>query len=163
MTILTPYIVGTELNIDREIILKSIAIAHLVNAYIKCFLGELSVICGCAMSAGLAATAAIVYQQRGIDIPGITLAIHNVIGDLGGLICDGAKPGCSLKATTSVDSSLRGAFMALENYGINFQDGLLGKTIEDSIQHLRQLTLEGMFQVDPTLLSIISAKNKRVC
>ena len=116
VAILTPYIVGREMGVEADRILQSIAVAHLVNAYIKCFLGEVSVICGCAMAAGIAAAAAIVYQQVGIDIPRITMAANNVIGDLGGLLCDGAKPGCAMKTLTSVDSAIRSALMALEGF-----------------------------------------------
>ena len=114
VAILTPYIVGREMGIDAERILESIAVAHLVNAYVKCFVGEVSVICGCAMAAGIASAAAIVYQQAGVDLGRISLAAGNVIGDLGGLICDGAKPGCAMKAVTAVDTAIRSALMALK-------------------------------------------------
>jgi L-cysteine desulfidase len=73
VTILTPYTVGREMGVDGDRIIESIAVAHLVNAYIKCFLGEISVICGCAMAAGIASATAIVYQRAGIDIDRITL------------------------------------------------------------------------------------------
>ena len=111
---LTPWLVGREMGVDAGRIERSIAAAHLMNAYVKCYVGELSVICGCAMSAGIATAASIVYQQQGADLRRITLAVGNVIGDLGGLICDGAKPGCAMKAVTAVDSAVRSALMALE-------------------------------------------------
>ncbi len=88
VAILTPYMVGREMDVDAQRIIESIAVAHLVNAYVKCFVGELSVICGCAMAAGIASAAAIVYQQAGIDMGRIALAAGNIVGDLGGLICD---------------------------------------------------------------------------
>jgi L-cysteine desulfidase len=158
VAILTPYIVGREMGIDAERIIESIAVAHLINAYAKCFVGELSVICGCAMSAGIASAAAIVYQQAGIDLGRITLAAGNVIGDLGGLICDGAKPGCAMKAVTAVDTAIRSALMALKGYGLSVDDGLVGQTVEDSLRNLGRITLEGMFQVDPTMLHILQDK-----
>jgi L-cysteine desulfidase len=158
VAILTPYIVGREMGIDADRILESIAVAHLVNAYAKCFVGELSVICGCAMAAGIASAAAIVYQQAGIDLERITLAAGNVIGDLGGLICDGAKPGCAMKAVTAVDTAIRSALMALKGYGLSPDDGLVGQTVEDSLRNLGRITLEGMFQVDPTMLHILQDK-----
>jgi len=130
----------------------------LVNAYAKCYVGELSVICGCAMAAGIASASAIVYQQAGIDLARITLAASNVIGDLGGLICDGAKPGCAMKAVTAVDTAIRSALMALKGYGLTVDDGLVGKTVEDSLRNLGRITLEGMFQVDPTILHILQDK-----
>ncbi|NLF06892.1 MAG: serine dehydratase subunit alpha family protein, partial [Pirellulaceae bacterium] len=109
-------------------------------------------------AAGIAAASAIVYQQRGIDVGRVTLAVGNVIGDLSGLICDGAKPGCAMKAVTAVDSAIRSALMALKGYGLSCDDGLVGQTIEDSLKNLGRITLEGMFQVDPTLLRIIREK-----
>ncbi len=158
VAILTPYIVGREMGVGANRIIESIAVAHLVNAYVKCFLGEISVICGCAMAAGIAAATAIVYQQVGIDIERITLAVNNVIGDLSGLICDGAKPGCAMKAVTAVDTAIRSSLMALKGYGVTADDGLVGQTVEESLRNLGRVTLEGMFQVDPTVLTILQNK-----
>ena len=155
---LTPSLVGRDMGVDPERIIESVAAAHLVNAYVKCFVGELSVICGCAMAAGIAAATAIVYQQRGSDVRRIALAAGNVIGDLGGLICDGAKPGSAMKAVTAVDSAIRSALMALKGFGLSSDDGLVGQTVEDSLRNLGRITLEGMLQVDPTLLRIIREK-----
>jgi L-cysteine desulfidase len=155
---LTLHGVGTEMGVSKQDILKSIAVAHAVNAYIKCFVGELAVICGCAMAAGVAAAAGIVYQQAGPDVNKITMAVNNVIGDLSGLICDGAKPGCAMKTITSVDAAMRSALMALKGYGLAVEEGMVGRTVEDSIRNLGRLTLEGMLQVDPTVLDILRKK-----
>ena len=151
--------VGRSLDIPEETILRSIGAAHVINSYIKCFVGELAVICGCAMAAGIAAAAGIVYQKKGAALPEISLAVNNVISDLGGLICDGAKPGCAMKTVTSVDSAMRSAFMALGVYGPESDEGVVGMTVEDSIRNLGRITLEGMFEVDPTLLDIIRTKS----
>jgi L-cysteine desulfidase len=158
VAILTPYIVGREMAVPADRIVQSIAVAHLVNAYIKCFVGEISVICGCAMAAGIASATAIVYQQAGVDIARITLAVNNVIGDLSGLVCDGAKPGCAMKAITAVDTAIRSALMALKGYGLTADDGLVGQTVEESLRNLGRLTLEGMLRVDPTMLAILRDK-----
>jgi len=158
VAILTPYQVGREMGVDPERILESIAAAHLVNAYCKCFVGELSVICGCAMAAGIAAAVAIVFQHDGDDAK-ITLAVNNVVGDLGGLICDGAKPGCAMKTITAVDTAIRSGLMALEGFGLSPADGVVGATAENSIRNLGRVTLEGMFSVDPTVLRILREKD----
>jgi L-cysteine desulfidase len=158
VAILTPYIVGREMGIDADRIIESIAAAHLVNAYVKCFVGEVSVICGCAMAAGIASATAIVYQQKGIDPKRIKMAVNNVIGDLGGLICDGAKPGCAMKAITAVDTAIRSGLMALKGFGLSHDDGLVGLNIEDSLRNLGRITLKGMFQVDSTILQILQEK-----
>lgn len=158
---LTLHGVGVEMSVPEETILKSIAVAHTVNAYVKSFTGELAVICGCAMAAGIAASTGIVYQQAGPDLEKITLAVNNVIGDLGGLICDGAKPGCALKTITSVDAALRSSLMALKGYGLTEDEGVVGHTVEDTIRNLGRITLEGMFHVDPTVLDILQNKAGR--
>jgi len=155
---LTAHIVGKEMGVDEERVLQSIAVAHILNAYVKCFVGELSVVCGCAMAAGISAAVAIVYQQAGIDIPKIALAVNSVIGDLGGLICDGAKPGCAMKSVTAVDAAIRSGLMALDDYGLTVEDGLVGRTAEESIRNLGRITVEGMLQVDPTILKILGEK-----
>jgi L-cysteine desulfidase len=159
VNILTPYLVGREMGVEAERIVQSIAIAHAVNSYVKSFTGEISVICGCAMGAGIASASAIVYQQAGIDIQRITFAVNNVIGDLSGLICDGAKPGCAMKAVTAVDTAIRSALMALKGYGLSADNGLIGQTVEESLRNLGRITLEGMFHVDPTILNILQDRS----
>ena len=114
-----------------------------------------------AMAAGIAAAVAIVYQQDGDDAERITLAVSNVVGDLGGLICDGAKPGCAMKTITAVDTAIRSGLMALEGFGLSPADGVVGTTAEDSIRNLSRVTLEGMLSVDPTVLRILREKDAR--
>jgi L-cysteine desulfidase len=156
--ILIPYIVGRHQGVALGRIQESIAVTHAINSYIKCFIGELSVICGCSMAAGIAAAAAIVYQECGIDMEKITFAMDNVVGDLSGLICDGAKPGCAMKTVTAVDTAMRSGFMAIAGYGLSDDEGIIGKTPEDSIKNLSRVTLEGMFKVDPTVIDILQDK-----
>jgi L-cysteine desulfidase len=161
VAILTPYLVGREMDVGLERIIESLAIAHLVNAYVKCFVGEISAICGCAMAAGIGSATAIVYQQKGADLERIGMAVGNVVGDLCGLLCDGAKPGCAMKVVTAVDSALRSALMALRGYGLSINDGMTGHTIEDSLRNLDRMTREGMRRVDPTMLHILQDKTTR--
>jgi L-cysteine desulfidase len=158
LTILGPYLMGRHWGIEARRIEESIAISHSVNSYIKCFTGELSVICGCAIAASISAATALVYQKAGIDIQKITFAINNVIGDLCGIICDGAKPGCAMKVTTGAETAIRSATIALLGYGISPDEGVLGKTAEESIQNLSKVSLTGMFQVDPTVIHILQEK-----
>jgi L-cysteine desulfidase len=161
LAILVPYLVGTNRGIEPARILESIAISHAVNSYIKCFIGELSVICGCAIAASISSAVALVYQHAGIDMKKIAFAIDNVIGDLCGLICDGAKPGCSMKTVSGADTAVRSAFMALRGYGLSSDDGVLGSSPEDSIRNVSLITLEGMFRVDPTVVNILQNKTAR--
>ncbi len=63
-----------------------------------------------------------------------------------------------MKAVTAVDTAIRSALMALKGFGLSSDDGLVGQTVEDSLRNLGRITLEGMFQVDPTLLHILQEK-----
>ena len=160
VTILVPWKVGKEMEVPEEKILKSIALSHLLNGYVKVFTGELAPICGCAIAAGVGATAAIVYQQRGANIPAITLAINNIISDIGGMLCDGAKSGCALKVVSSTDAAIRAAFMGMHDYGITEVEGFVGKSAEETIQNLGSISTEGMSAVDPMIVDIMEEKKK---
>ena len=158
VAILIPYNVGKYFNIEERKIVQSIALALLVNSYIKCFTGELSPLCGCAIAAGTGAAVAIVYQQYGKDMEKITLAVNNLISDLGGMLCDGAKEGCALKIATSTDSAIRSAYMAMNDYGITSMEGFAGKTAEETIYYLSKISKTGMAKVDDTILGIMIEK-----
>ena len=160
VAILVPYYVGKQLKIKEEKILKSIALSHLLNGYVKVFTGELAPICGCAIAAGVGAAAALVYQQKGADIKAITLAINNIISDIGGMLCDGAKSGCALKVVSSVDSALRSAFMGIKHYGITEAEGFVGASAEKTIQNLSKISNVGMLKVDSTIVGIMKKKIK---
>jgi L-cysteine desulfidase len=161
LTILLPYLIGRDRAVELPRIQESVAISHAVNSYIKCFTGELSVICGCAIAASIAAATAIVYQQAGIDMEKITFAVGNIIADLSGIICDGAKSGCSMKIVTGADTAMRSAFMALAGYGISTEDGIIGNSAEESIRNLSRISFEGMGLVDSTVVHILQGKAPR--
>lgn len=162
VAILVPYNVGLYFNIEENKILQSIALSHLINSYIKCFTGDLSVLCGCAIAAGTGAAVAIVFQQHGKDMQKIALAVNNVISDLGGMLCDGAKGGCALKVASSTDSAIRSAYMAMNDHGITQEEGFVGKTAEETIWNLSEIGKKGMAGVDDTMLGIMMDKNSGV-
>ena len=160
VAILVPYNVGLHFDIDEETFIRSIALSHLMICYVKCYTGDLSPLCGCAIAAGVGAAAAIVFQQYGADMSKITLAVNNLISDLGGMLCDGAKGGCALKVASSTDSAIRSAYMALNDHGITHAEGFVGKTAEDTIRHLSEISKVGMARVDDTMLSIMVSKDE---
>jgi len=159
VAILVPYNVGKYFKIEDKKILQSIALSHLINSYIKCFTGDLSPLCGCSIAAGVGAAVAIVYQLKGKDIKKIALAVNNLVSDLGGMLCDGAKGGCALKVVSSTDSAIRSAYMAINNHGITELEGFVGKTAEETIYHLSKISKIGMAKVDDTMLEIMMEKN----
>lgn len=158
VAILVPYLVGKAFRIRETRVLKSIALSHLVNSYIKVFTGELAPICGCAVAAGVGAAVAVVYQQKGADLKAAALALNTVISDIGGMLCDGAKSGCALKVASSADSAIRAACMALNGEGITEQEGFIGSTAEETISNIARISKRGMDKVDRIILDIMSLK-----
>lgn len=159
VAILVPHHVGKYFNVEETKIIESIALSHLVNSYIKCFTGDLSPLCGCAIAAGVGAAVAIVYQRDGKDMEKITLAVNNLISDLGGMLCDGAKGGCALKVASSTDSAIRSAYMAMNDHGITQAEGFVGKTAEETIWHLTKISKLGMAGTDEIMLEIMLDKS----
>lgn len=157
---LVPYNVGKHFNVEEETILRSIALSHLLNSYVKVFTGELAPICGCAIAAGVGASSAIVYQQNGRDLRAITFAINNIISDIGGMLCDGAKSGCALKVVSSTDAALRAAYLGIHHYGISGMEGFVGLCAEDTIKNLGRITERGMAKMDETIVGIMLKKSK---
>ncbi|MBU1165262.1 L-serine ammonia-lyase, iron-sulfur-dependent, subunit alpha [Patescibacteria group bacterium] len=151
---LVPHVFGRYHKIGDEKILQSIAFSHLLNSYVKCFVGELSPICGCAVAAGLGASAAIVFQQSE-DAEIVGMAINNVIGEISGMVCDGAKGSCSLKVVNSTECAIRSACLASKGFCVDANHGIIGGSAEESIQNLAKLSNDGMRSVDSTIISMM--------
>jgi L-cysteine desulfidase len=161
VAILVPWNVGQAFEVPDRTVLRSIALSHLMNAYVKLFTGGLAPICGCAIAAGVGAAAAIVYQRNGRDLPALTLAVNNVISDLGGMLCDGAKSGCALKVVSSTDCAIRSAYMGINHYGITQREGFVGRSAEETIKNLGRISSVGMAAVDHTIVGIMLDKQAR--
>ena len=161
VAILVPHLVGRYYGVEEDVVIRSIALSHLVNSYIKCFTGDLSPLCGCAISAGVGAAVAMVYQRAGKDLPKMALATNNLISDLGGMLCDGAKEGCALKVASSTSSAIRAAHMALNNHGISQVEGFVGATVEETIRNLGRVGMVGLSRADGTMLDIMIEKTMR--
>jgi L-cysteine desulfidase len=158
VAVLVPWLVGKAFAVPEKRILRSIALSHLVNSYIKVFTGELAPICGCAVAAGVGASVAIVWQRAGANPKKATLAVNTVISDIGGMLCDGAKSGCALKVASSADSAIRAAWMAYNGEGITEAEGFIGATAEETIKNIARISSSGMAKVDRIILDIMSMK-----
>lgn len=157
---LVPYNVGLHFGIDEAKIQESIALSHLLNAYVKCFTGELAPICGCAIAAGVGAAGGIVYQQSQKDLTAVTFAINNLISDIGGMLCDGAKSGCALKVVSSADAAIRAAYLGIHHHGIATIEGFVGLNAEETIRNLSRITEIGMAKMDETIVDIMIRKSR---
>ncbi len=155
VAILVAHLIGEAWGIDQTLILRSITLSHLINSYVKCFTGDLSAICGCAIAAGMGAAVALVYQRCGPDVEKMSLAINTIVSDLGGIFCDGAKEGCAVKVAGSTDAAIRAAYMAINGFGVSALEGITGDTPEKTIQNLAKTGGKGMTQINRVILEIM--------
>ena len=139
---------------DEEQVLPAIALSHVVTAYIKAFTGRLSAICGCSVAAGAGATAGVTYLMGG-NIGHIAGAIKTLIGDLAGVICDGAKSSCALKLATAAGAAVQAALFALHGIQAGTMDGIIAGSAEQTMQNVGKLSSDGMIETDRTILQIM--------
>lgn len=154
VAILPVAIIGEGLKVDKEKIVRSVALSHLVTVYIKCYTGALSPVCGCGVAAGVGASAGLSYLMGG-NLTQIEGAIKNMVAGISGMICDGAKIGCSYKLAISVSAALDAAKMANKNIFIPSGDGILDKSVEKTIQNLGRVSNEGMANTDDIILDVM--------
>ena len=146
-----------EQGIDEKRKLRGLALALLVTSATTHHLGTLSAVCGCSNAAGIGLAAGLVYLEEGGD-EAISLALNNMVGNVSGMICDGAKIGCALKTMTSVDAAFRAMSLALSGIGIPFSDGIVGQDGVASLKNLGRIATDGMATMDTEILKIMEEK-----
>jgi len=145
------------IDVDHRTVLEGIALSHIITAYVKACTGRLSAICGCSVAAGAGAAAGIAFVMGGSERH-IAGAIQNLIEDLAGVICDGAKSGCALKLATAAGTAVQAALFSLQGVVVSATDGIVGLSSEDTMRNVGKLTTEGMIETDRTILRIMLAK-----
>ncbi|MDO5718341.1 MAG: L-serine ammonia-lyase, iron-sulfur-dependent, subunit alpha [Tissierellia bacterium] len=148
------YIVAEERNVGDERLKRSLFFAHAINEYVKVYSGKLSGMCGCAIGAGIGATAAITWMLGGNDEQ-IAGACNNMFANLSGMICDGAKNTCALKLATSAGEAVLSAHLSLNGFLVTPDVGIVGNTIEDTIKNIGKLSHLGFNKVDDIMIQII--------
>ena len=140
---------------DEELA-RALVLSHLIAIHIKAYLGKLSALCGCVI-ASTGAACGLVYL-RGGDYGQICAAIKNMIGNITGMVCDGAKEGCAMKVASGVSSALQSAVLAREGICISEYDGIIEKDIEKTIRNLGRIGSVGMQHTDDMILDIMVCK-----
>ena len=135
---------------------RALVLSHLVAIHIKGYLGKLSALCGCVI-ASTGSSCGLVYL-RGGDYDQVCSAIKNMIGNITGMVCDGAKVGCAMKVASGVSSALQSAVLAREGMCISEHDGIIEKDIEKTIQNLGKIGSVGMQHTDNMILDIMVCK-----
>ena len=140
---------------DEELA-RALILSHLVAIHIKGYLGKLSALCGCVI-ASTGSSCGIVYL-RGGDYEHICAAIKNMIGNITGMVCDGAKVGCAMKVASGVSSAIQSAVLAMDGTCISEHDGIIEKDIEKTIRNLGKIGSVGMQNTDTMILDIMVCK-----
>jgi L-cysteine desulfidase len=151
---------GRETGADPLRADEALALACLTTSATTFHLGTLSAACGCSNAAGVGLAVGLVALQGG-GLKEISLAVNNIVGNVTGMICDGAKMGCALKTMTSVDAAFRAASLAMSGFGIPPTDGIVGEDGAESLAHLGRIAGPGMGAMDGQILEIMQAKLRR--
>ena len=159
VAILPIAIIGESLGCTEEHIVRAVTLSHLVTVFVKAQLGSLSPVCGCGVAAGVGCAAGLVYLKGGSSEQ-VRCAIDNTIAGIAGMLCDGAKLGCSYKLSIAVDSSVDAADMALNGLKIPSFNGILGNTAEESVANLARVSLKGMNNTDSVILNVMLEKSR---
>jgi L-cysteine desulfidase len=146
-----------ECGFSEERVGRALALSCVVTAAVTPRLGRLSAMCGVSNAAGVGVSVALVDLQGG-GPDAMDRAVNNLVGNVAGMICDGAKIGCGLKATTAVDAAFRAASLALAGVGIPFTDGIVGAGAGQSFDHLERIAGPGMQAMDVEILRIMQDK-----
>lgn len=142
-------------NTEEELI-RALILSHLTAIYIKQSLGKLSAVCGCVV-AGIGSSCGITYLMGG-DYRRICNSVKNMIANITGMICDGAKPSCSLKIASGVSTALLSALLSIEGKCVTSAEGIVDDDVDKSIHNLTRIGSETMDKTDAMVLDIMTSK-----
>ena len=142
-------------NTEEELI-RALTLSHLTAIYIKQSLGKLSALCGCVV-ASIGSSCGITYLMGG-DYDRMCHAVKNMVANLTGMICDGAKPSCALKITSGVSTALLSAVLAMEGRHVTSAEGIVDDDVDRCIHNLTVIGADAMCATDAMVLNIMTNK-----
>lgn len=152
-----PVVIYAEENgKSEEELIRALMLSHLTVIYIKQSLGRLSALCGCVVAA--TGSSCGITQLMGGRYEQVAFAVQNMIANLTGMICDGAKPSCALKVTTGVSTAVLSAMMAMEGRCVTSVEGIIDQDVDQSIRNLTRIGSQGMNETDRVVLDIMTHK-----
>ncbi len=149
-------IFAEENNKSEEELIRALILSHLIVIYIKQNLGRLSALCGCVVAA-TGSSCGITYLMGG-RYQQICFAVKNMIANLTGMICDGAKPSCSLKIASGTSTAVLSAMMAMEQKCVSSVEGIIEEDVDQCIRNLTIIGSQGMNETDKLVLDIMTHK-----
>ena len=158
LTSTVPVVVyGEQTNASHEQMVRALILSHLTVIYIKQSLGRLSALCGCVVAA-TGSSCGITYLMGG-GYDEITKAVKNMIANLTGMICDGAKPSCAMKCASGVSTALVSALMAMNGRWVKSVEGIIDDDVDRSIRNLTDIGRDAMTHTDAMILQIMTSKS----
>jgi L-cysteine desulfidase len=152
-----PVVVYAEENgKTEEELIRALMLSHLTVIYIKQSLGRLSALCGCVVAA--TGSSCGITLLMGGNYEQVAFAVQNMIANLTGMICDGAKPSCALKVASGVSTAVFSAMMAMEDKCVSPVEGIIDEDVDRSIRNLTQIGSEAMNETDRMVLDIMTNK-----
>ena len=145
-----------ETAADEEHTIRALVLSHLTVIYIKQSLGRLSALCGCVVAA-TGSSCGITYLMGGA-YEQVAAAVKNMIANLTGMICDGAKPSCSMKLTSGVSTAVLSAMMAMDGHCVTPVEGIIEEDVDKCIRTLTALGRDGMTETARLVLGIMTHK-----
>lgn len=140
----------------REELVRALILSHLTAIYIKQSLGALSALCGCVV-ASIGSSCGITYLMGG-NYANVCNSVKNMIANLTGMICDGAKPSCSLKISSGVSTAILSATLSMEGKCVTAAEGIIDNDVDKSIRNLTSIGKEAMCNTDDMVLNIMTNK-----
>ena len=154
MTVSLPVIeFAKELGVSREKLFRALVVSNLISIHQKKYIGSLSAYCG-AVTAASGAGAAITYLHGG-DYNDISLTIINTIANVGGIVCDGAKPSCAAKIASAVDAAILAHYLGSKNHAFRPGEGIVQQDVESTIRSMGYIGRVGMKATDTEILNIM--------
>ena len=155
-----PVVVFAEENHNtKEELTRALILSHLTAIYIKQSLGKLSALCGCVV-ASTGSSCGITYLMGG-NYEQVAYSVKNMIANLAGMVCDGAKPSCALKVTSGVSTAVLSAMLAIQNRYVTSVEGLIEDDVDRCIHNLTRIGADGMNETDRMVLDIMTHKQNR--
>lgn len=152
-----PVVVFAEENHNTaEEMTRALMLSHLTAIYIKLNLGTLSALCGCVVAA-TGSSCGITYLMGG-GYEQVSFAVKNMIANLTGMICDGAKPSCAMKLTTGVSTAVLSAMLAMQGNCVTSVEGIIDDDVDQSIRNLVSIGAGAMNETDHCVLDIMTHK-----
>lgn len=147
---------AADMEASEEQTIRALILSHLTSIYIKQSLGRLSALCGCVV-ASTGASAAIVYLMGG-GFEEVCAAVKNMVANLTGMICDGAKPSCALKISSGVSTAMMSAMLAMNGKCVTSTEGIISEDVDATIHNLTSIGREAMNETDRLVLQIMTSK-----